>query len=72
MIEIQNIEHEAEHSLDRMLPHVEGILGSQIKKADPGWQKLVSWLQRIFTGRLMRTLHAALLQQSKKDHDHEE
>ena len=48
MIEPQNIEREAHHSLNRILPRVERILRSEIKKDRPGWQQFTSRLQKNF------------------------
>ena len=48
MIEAQDIEHEAHRSLHRILPRVEGILKTDIKKDRPGWKQFSSRLHRSF------------------------
>lgn len=48
MIEPSNIEGEAHRSLGRILPRVENILRSEIRKDRPGWQEFTSRLQKNF------------------------
>src|SRR6266498_3557930 len=48
MIETQNIEREAQRSLHRILPRVERILRSEIKKDRLGWRQFKSRLQKNF------------------------
>ncbi|HLO13349.1 MAG TPA: amylosucrase [Anaerolineales bacterium] len=48
MIESQNIEREAQRSLNRILPRVEGILKSEIKKDRLGWIQFSIRLQKNF------------------------
>ena len=48
MIEAQNIEREANRSLNRILPRVEEILKPEIKKDRPGWKQFSSRLYRNF------------------------
>src|SRR5687767_9117563 len=48
MIETQDIEHEAQRSLNRILPRVEGILRSEIEKDHLGWGQFSSRLHRNF------------------------
>jgi amylosucrase len=48
MIEIQDIEREAQRSLDRILPRVEEVLKPKIKKDRLGWKQFSSRLHRNF------------------------
>jgi amylosucrase len=48
MIEIQDIEREAQRSLDRILPRVEAMLKAAIKKDRLGWKQFSSRLHRNF------------------------
>lgn len=71
MTETQNIERDEQRSPDRILPRVEEILKSQIRKLRLDWEQFSSRLHRNSTVLLILQFHAAQIQHFDEDHYHE-